>query len=124
MEGIPAMLRAVLIATSLVLASSSFAQQVRVISGDVEHVYGRGGELLDDADQQARSHRAREHMQAVPRRLRGCEGPSREETAVRAGRELRVEPASDHHDWLRLRNSNATPRKTAHARRPTVWASG
>jgi len=31
----------------LVLASSSSAQQVRVISGDFEHVYGPGGELLD-----------------------------------------------------------------------------
>jgi hypothetical protein len=58
------MLRAVLIATSLVWASSSFAQQVRVISGDVEHVYGPGGEILDDADLQARNQRAWEHMQA------------------------------------------------------------
>ena len=58
------MLRAVLIATSLVLASSSFAQQVRVISGNIEHVYGPGGELLDDADLQARNHRALERMQA------------------------------------------------------------
>ena len=58
------MLRAVLIATLLVWASSSFAQQVRVISGDVEHVYGPGGELLDDADLQARNQRAWEHMQA------------------------------------------------------------
>ena len=58
------MLRAVLIATSLVLASSSFAGQVRVIGGDIEHVYGPGGELLDDADLQARNQRAREHMQA------------------------------------------------------------
>jgi hypothetical protein len=59
------MLRAVLIATSLVLASSSFAQQVRVISGDIEHVYGPGGELLDDANLQARNQRAREQMEAA-----------------------------------------------------------
>ena len=58
------MLRAVLIATSLVLASSSFAQQVRVIGGNIEHVYGLGGELLDDADLQARNQRAWEHVQA------------------------------------------------------------
>jgi hypothetical protein len=58
------MLRAVLIATSLVASSSTFAQQVRVISGDIEHVYGPGGDLLDDADQQARNQRAWEHMQA------------------------------------------------------------
>jgi hypothetical protein len=55
------MLRAVLIATSLVLASSSFAQQVRVISGNIEHVYGPGGELLDDADLQARIQRLGAH---------------------------------------------------------------
>ena len=58
------MLRCVLIATSLALSSSSLAQQVRVISGDIEHVYGRGGEVLDDADLQARNQRARERMQA------------------------------------------------------------
>ena len=72
------MLRAVLIATSLALSSSSFAQQVRVISGDIEHVYGRGGELLDDADLQARNQRAREQMQAekqlaIQRRQLGIE---------------------------------------------------
>ena len=49
-------MRGVLIAASLVLASPTFAQQVRVINGDIEHVYGYGGELLDDADLQARNH--------------------------------------------------------------------
>ena len=58
------MLRAVLIATSLAVATPCFAQQVRVINGDFEHVYGPGGELLDDADLQARNHRALERMQA------------------------------------------------------------
>ena len=58
------MLRAVLIATSLAVATPCFAQQVRVINGDVEHVYGAGGQLLDDADMQARNQRARERMQA------------------------------------------------------------
>ena len=58
------MLRCVLIATSLALSSSSLAQQVRVISGDIEHVYGHGGELLDDADLQARNQHAREQMEA------------------------------------------------------------
>ena len=57
-------MRGVLIAASLVLASPTFAQQVRVINGDIEHVYGYGGELLDDADLQARNQRAWEHMQA------------------------------------------------------------
>jgi len=72
------MLRAVLIATSLALSSSSFAQQVRVISGDIEHVYGHGGEVLDDADLQTRNQRAWEHMQAekqlaIQRRQLGIE---------------------------------------------------
>ena len=59
------MLRAaVLIATSLAWGSPSFAQQVRVISGDIEHVYGPDAQLLDDADLQARNQRAWEHKQA------------------------------------------------------------
>ena len=48
------MMRAVLIAAFLAVAVPGFAQQVRVISGDIEHVYGPGGELLDNADLQAR----------------------------------------------------------------------
>src|SRR6516164_1187265 len=58
------MLRAVLIATSLAVAMPCFAQQVRVINGDFEHVYGPGAQLLDNADQQARNQRAWEHVQA------------------------------------------------------------
>jgi len=58
------MLRTVLIATSLAVAMPCFAQQVRVINGDFEHLYGAGGQLLDDADLQARNQRAWEHAQA------------------------------------------------------------
>ena len=58
------MLKAVLIAASMAVAMPCFAQQVRVINGDFEHVYGPGGELLDNADLQARNQRAREHLQA------------------------------------------------------------
>ena len=58
------MMRAVLIATSLAMAMPCFAQQVRVINGDFEHVYGPGAQRLDDADLQARNQRAWEHMQA------------------------------------------------------------
>jgi hypothetical protein len=58
------MLKAVLIATSLAVAMPCFAQQVRVINGDFEHLYGAGGQLLDDADLQARNQRAWEHAQA------------------------------------------------------------
>jgi hypothetical protein len=57
------MLRAVLIAASLAVAMPCFAQQVRVITGDIEHVYGPGAELLDNADLQARNQRAWERRQ-------------------------------------------------------------
>ena len=42
------MLRAIVIATAVGLAAPSYAQ-VRVITGDVEHYYGPGGEILDDS---------------------------------------------------------------------------
>ena len=58
------MLKAFLIATSLAVVAPCFAEQVRVINGDIEHVYGHGGELLDEADLQARNQRASEHTQA------------------------------------------------------------
>jgi hypothetical protein len=58
------MLRAVSVATSLAVAMPCFAQQVRVFKGDIEHVNGPGGELLDDASLQERNQRAWEHMQA------------------------------------------------------------
>jgi hypothetical protein len=35
-----------------------------VITGDIEHVYGPGAQVLDDADLQARNQRAWEHIQA------------------------------------------------------------
>jgi hypothetical protein len=72
------MLKAVLIAASLAVAMPWFAQQVRVIKGDIEHVYGIGGQLLDDADLQARNQRAWEHRQAETRsRLPGGKSRSR-----------------------------------------------
>ena len=58
------MMRAVLITTSLAVAMPCFAQEVRIITGDFEHVYGPGARRLDDADLQARNQRAWEHMQA------------------------------------------------------------
>ena len=58
------MLRTALIATSLAVAMPCFAQQVRVIGGDIQHVYGPGAQLLDDADLQERNERAREHSLA------------------------------------------------------------
>ena len=39
-------MRAIVIATVIGLAAPSYAQ-VKVITGDVEHIYGPGGEILD-----------------------------------------------------------------------------
>jgi hypothetical protein len=58
------MLRAALIATSLAAAMPCFAQEVRVITGDIEHIYGPHAQVLGDADLQARNQRALEHMRA------------------------------------------------------------
>jgi hypothetical protein len=51
-------LRALLIsAVVLVVAPSATFAQVRVITGDTEHVYGSSGQLLDDAELRAKNER-------------------------------------------------------------------
>lgn len=63
------MLRAIFIAACLVAASPSIAkQQVRVIAGDIEHIYGPGGELLDDTELYARNERAFARMEIEKQR--------------------------------------------------------
>jgi hypothetical protein len=57
------MLRGFFITICLVAASPSVAQQVRVITGDIEHVYGPGGQVLDDAKLRAKNRRAERQMQ-------------------------------------------------------------
>ena len=52
------MLRAIVIATAIGLAAPTYAQ-VRVITGDVEHIYGPGGEILDDPQLRAKNQRAK-----------------------------------------------------------------
>jgi hypothetical protein len=42
----------------LVAAVPCFAQQVRLITGDIEHVYGPDGQFLDDAKLRAKNRRA------------------------------------------------------------------
>ena len=49
---------AFLIVAAMGLATPAYAQSVRVISGDIEHVYGPGGQLLDDEAIRARNERA------------------------------------------------------------------
>jgi len=50
------LLSATLIAATLALVAPAYAQ-VRVITGDTEHVYGSGGQLLDDAELRAKNER-------------------------------------------------------------------
>src|SRR6516165_3459164 len=58
------MIKVLVISVAVVAAVPCCAQEVRVISGDIEHVYGPGGRLLDDADLQARNQRASQQIQA------------------------------------------------------------
>jgi len=51
--------RALLISAAvLAMTSAATFAQVRVITGDTEHYYGPGGQLLDDAELRARNERA------------------------------------------------------------------
>jgi hypothetical protein len=49
---------AFLVAAAMGLAAPAYAQSVRVINGDIEHIYGPGGQLLDDDALRARNERA------------------------------------------------------------------
>src|ERR1700751_1337602 len=49
---------AFLIVAAMGLAAPAYAQSVRVITGEIEHVYGPGGQLLDDDALRARNERA------------------------------------------------------------------
>ena len=58
-------LRTTLVAVTIAVAAPAYAQ-VRVITGDIEHVYGPGGQVLDDEAlqrQNARRESARVEMQ-------------------------------------------------------------
>jgi hypothetical protein len=62
-----AVLRAISLLACLVTASPSVAH-VRVIAGDIQHLYGPGGEVLDDAELQARNERAFARMDVEKQR--------------------------------------------------------
>ena len=47
-----------IVATMGLAAPAAYAQSVRVITGDIEHIYGPGGQLLDDDALRARNERA------------------------------------------------------------------
>jgi hypothetical protein len=59
------MLKAIFITASLVAAVPCSAQQVRVITGDIEHIYGPDGQLLDDAKLRGKNQRAKRQEQRV-----------------------------------------------------------
>jgi hypothetical protein len=48
---------ALLIVAAMGLAAPAYAQSVRVITGDIEHVYGPGGQILDDEALQRQNER-------------------------------------------------------------------
>ena len=56
------MLKVIAILAAIVAATSSYAQEVRVFSGSIEHVYGPGGELRDSPELRARNQRAERQM--------------------------------------------------------------
>ena len=62
--------RALLISAAvLAMTPSATFAQVRVITGDTEHIYGQGGQLLDDAELRARNERAeRAKIMRLPER--------------------------------------------------------
>jgi len=47
-----------IVAAMMGLVAPAYAQSVRVINGDIEHIYGSGGQLLDDDALTARNERA------------------------------------------------------------------
>lgn len=56
------MLKAIAISAAIVAATPSYAQEVRVLSGEIEHVYGRGGQLLDSPELRAKNQQAERQM--------------------------------------------------------------
>jgi hypothetical protein len=60
--------RVPLIAALTMISWAAFAQQgtVRVITGDIEHIYGTGGQILDDDALRARNEHA-ERMRQIER---------------------------------------------------------
>jgi hypothetical protein len=56
------MLKVIAILAAIVAATSSYAQEVRVIGGGIEHVYGPGGQLRDSPELRAKNQRAERQM--------------------------------------------------------------
>jgi hypothetical protein len=56
------MLKIIAISVAIVAATSSYAQEVRVFSGGIEHVYGPGGQLRDSPELRTKNLRAERQM--------------------------------------------------------------
>jgi hypothetical protein len=56
------MMKVIAILAAIVAATSSYAQEVRVFSGGIEHVYGPGGQLRDSPELRAKNQRVERQM--------------------------------------------------------------
>src|SRR3954453_20923419 len=61
------MLKEIAILALIVAATPSCDQEVRVITGGIEHVYGRGGQILDGPELRAKNERAERRMRKEQR---------------------------------------------------------
>src|SRR4051812_34112134 len=73
------MLKGIAIAASIITTAPSYAQDVRVFNGGTEHIYGRGGQVLDSPELRAKNERAK-------RRMRNEQADQESTTIVQPGR--------------------------------------
>jgi hypothetical protein len=99
-EKVTLLLRTTLIAAALGFAAPAYAQ-VRVITGDVEHVYGAGGQLLDDEELRAKNERA-ETARRLERDRRRQEEADAEYLRLKAEADQAAATANE--EWLRYRS--------------------
>jgi hypothetical protein len=78
-----------IVAAMMGLVAPAYAQSVRVINGDIEHIYGSGGQLLDDDALTARNERAE------GARLRAREDAQRQQELEAAAAQGAAAPAYD-----------------------------
>ena len=78
-----------IVAAMMGLVAPAYAQSVRVINGDIEHIYGSGGQLLDDDALTARNESAERS------RLRAREDAQRQQELDAAAPQGAAAPAYD-----------------------------
>jgi hypothetical protein len=62
------MLKSIATLASIVAVTTAYAEEVRVMSGGIEHVYGRGGQVLDSPELRAKNERAERQMRSLDQR--------------------------------------------------------